>query len=497
MAFDFVAAYAESPLPFYVHGVTAGTTALTEAPQQITLRFAPGVQLDLATVAGSINFVRAGHDNDFADYVSVMPVGSTGAPPSGLAGLRPAGSVTVGDDPNSNEIVIRFASTLPDDLYRLTIDTGLKSTTGDSLSSRVELNVRLNLGAFVKAVVPQPVVRDASGLTQSRQDVHVYFNEHDALTQNSAQNVDNYRLVLMNGDNDVSWVKPSSVTYSAATSKAVLAFAPGVIADGSLYRLEIGSTLTPGIPREVPTGVTGDNNSSFASAWSLGTLSADGILVTGQRMNGRPTINTPFGSLTFPNQPGTVDEPGHRDITANSGGHGLPNLDKRPTLPSWVLTRGSDVPVGYFNFRNNYGFDPQGNVLSNTITEAQKARTREIFEAFSRVMGIRFVEELPPSDGLPETYIGLTVATGDRRTRLDDGLVAEPIDDGYGISGASPLSPDKPLFSASIPVAVVESNQDWGDSDYGGNWFRTAMRQIGGALGLTNSYDLSSIMGYG
>jgi hypothetical protein len=499
MAFDFVAAYAESPLPFYVHGMTTGTTALTEAPQQITLRFDPGVQLDLATVAGSVNFVRAGHDNAFGDSqdVSAMPAGPTGTPPSGLAGLRPAGSVTVGDDPNSNEIVIRFASTLPDDLYRLTIDTGLKSTTGDSLSSRVELNVRLNLGAFVKAVVPQPVVRVASGLTQSRQEVHVHFNDHDALTQNSAQNVDNYRLVLMNGDNDVSWVKPSSVTYTAATSKAVLEFAPGAIADGSLYRLEIGSTLTPGIPREVPTGATGDNNSSFASAWSLGTLSADGILVTGQRMNGRPTINTPFGSLTFPNQPGTVDEPGHRDITANSGGHGLPNLDTRPTLPSWVLARGSDIPVGYFNFRNNYGFDPQGNALSNTITEAQKARTREIFEAFSRVMGIRFVEEMPPSDGLPETYIGLTVATGDRRTRLDDGLVAEPIDDGYGISGASPLSPDKPLFSASIPVAVVESNQDWGDSDYGGNWFRTAMRQIGGALGLTNSYDLSSIMGYG
>jgi hypothetical protein len=113
-------------------------------------------------------------------------------------------------------------------------------------------------------------------------------------------------------------------------------------------------------------------------------------------------------------------------------------------------------------------------------------------------MGIRFVEELPPTDAsIPENYIGLTVATGDRRTRLDDGLVAEPIDDGYGVSGASPLSPDKPLFSASISVAIVESNQDWGDSDYGGSWFRTAMRQIGGALGLNNSYDLSSIMGYG
>jgi hypothetical protein len=124
MAFNFVAAYAESPLPFYVHGVTAGTTALTEAPQQITLRFAPGVQLDLNTVAGSVSFVRAGHDNDFKDYVSVMPVGSTGSKPllPGKTTPEPAGSVTVGDDPNRNEIVIRFASTLPDDLYRVTIE---------------------------------------------------------------------------------------------------------------------------------------------------------------------------------------------------------------------------------------------------------------------------------------------------------------------------------------------------------------------------------------
>ena len=506
MAFNFVAAYAESPLPFYVHGVTAGTTALTEAPQQITLRFAPGVQFDLATdasrsnVASSIKFVRAGHDNAFVDIqdVSVMPLPNapSGTAPAGLIGGRPAGSVTVGDAPNGNEIVIRFASTLPDDLYRVTIEPGLKSTTGDTLASRVEFDVRLSLGAFVKAVVPQPVARGASGLTQSRQEVHVYFNENDALAQSSAQDRKNYRLVPMDGGIDGPWVNPASVTYSAATSKAVLAFAPGAIADGSLYRLEIGSTLTPGIRPEVSAGVTGDNNSSFASAWSLGTLDASGIRVTA-KIDGRPSVQTPFGPLTFPNQPGTVDEPGHRDIPTNSGAHGLPSLDARPALPPWVFTRGSDTPVGYFNFRHDYGFDPQGNPLFNTITEAQKARTREIFEAFSRVMGIRFVEELPPTDGSEPRYFGLTVATGDRRTRLDDGLVAEPIDDGYGISGASPLSPDKPLFSASIPVAIVESNQDWGDSDYGGSWFRTAMRQIGGALGLSNSYDLSSIMGYG
>jgi hypothetical protein len=170
---------------------------LTEAPQQITLRFAPGVQFDLATdasrsnVASSIKFVRAGHDNAFVDIqdVSVMPLPNapSGTAPAGLIGGRPAGSVTVGDAPNGNEIVIRFASTLPDDLYRVTIEPGLKSTTGDTLASRVEFDVRLSLGAFVKAVVPQPVARGASGLTQSRQEVHVYFNENDALAQSSAQ----------------------------------------------------------------------------------------------------------------------------------------------------------------------------------------------------------------------------------------------------------------------------------------------------------------------
>ena len=41
LAFDFVAAFADSTTPFYVSGVNDGPAELNESPQQLTLRFSP------------------------------------------------------------------------------------------------------------------------------------------------------------------------------------------------------------------------------------------------------------------------------------------------------------------------------------------------------------------------------------------------------------------------------------------------------------------------
>lgn len=46
LAFDLVAAYSEGPVPFFVTGDTS-TPQLSEAPQQITLRFAPSVAIKI------------------------------------------------------------------------------------------------------------------------------------------------------------------------------------------------------------------------------------------------------------------------------------------------------------------------------------------------------------------------------------------------------------------------------------------------------------------
>ena len=41
LAFDFVAAFSDSTIPFYVQGVNTGAAELNESPQQLTLRFSP------------------------------------------------------------------------------------------------------------------------------------------------------------------------------------------------------------------------------------------------------------------------------------------------------------------------------------------------------------------------------------------------------------------------------------------------------------------------
>ena len=181
MAFDLVSAYSASgDAPFYQTGGT--TQTLTEAPQQVTLRFSPGVNIDPATV-GSISIVRSGGAGDAfgnGNDVAIVP-----------------GSILVNDLPNRNEVVIRFTDTLPDDSYRITVAGGaggLKTVPGDTMATTHTVDVRLNLGAFVVSVVPQPVVRVGDALIQNRNQVDVYFNANDRLNAASAQQVGSYRL---------------------------------------------------------------------------------------------------------------------------------------------------------------------------------------------------------------------------------------------------------------------------------------------------------------
>lgn len=163
--------FTQSPLPSQVEGLeekivlsafdlvtvipnqgvflTDGTT-MSEAPREVTLRFSPGQTINAGSL-GAISVVRAGLDGNFGttDDVSV--------------GL---GYVGAGDNPN--EVIVRFASTLPDDKYQIRIQaTGgnaIVGNPGDSLTPDLNqtyksFNFELDLGAQVDAVVPQPVIR--------------------------------------------------------------------------------------------------------------------------------------------------------------------------------------------------------------------------------------------------------------------------------------------------------------------------------------------------
>jgi hypothetical protein len=145
LAFDFVAAL-KSPVgnDFVQRGQT-----LTEAPQEITLRFSPGTVLNQSTVAGNIQVLRSGGFND--------AIGTAGSQADVLV---PIGYVGVKDTPNQNEIVLRFAEPLLDDAYRIVMSTGLSASSGaqpNTLLAAQNFDFKLDLGAKIQAVVPQPI----------------------------------------------------------------------------------------------------------------------------------------------------------------------------------------------------------------------------------------------------------------------------------------------------------------------------------------------------
>lgn len=238
-------------------------SVLELSPRVMTFRFDDNQQLDPDTL-GAVQFLRAGDDSQLGtdDDVVITP-----------------GLVTLGD-PNENEIVVRFAETLPDDDYRINIFgfddpntgiVGLRNLDGELIDpsnpgQRNEvIDFRLDLGALIESVVPQPVVRNADGtLTQNRNEVVVYFNEDPLFTENdsvgnptprSAENPRFYQLILTNdtvNTQDDEVYEPVSVVYDADTFTARLFFEtdinelPGVSVGGGTFRLRIGSAVETG-----------------------------------------------------------------------------------------------------------------------------------------------------------------------------------------------------------------------------------------------------------
>ncbi len=119
------------------------------APREVTLQFNPGQTIDAATLATGIVVDRGGNDK-LINGVGDVPV--------------TIGFVGIGDLPN--EVVVRFAENLPDDVYRITIKGAgagaLKNTANEAFNSGVNLarTFTLDLGTVVEGVVPQPILRN-------------------------------------------------------------------------------------------------------------------------------------------------------------------------------------------------------------------------------------------------------------------------------------------------------------------------------------------------
>ena len=506
--------------------------------------------------AGGITVERSGRAND--------PFGATGAFED--VTVSP-GAIVVDDAPNENQVVIRFANSLPDDSYQITIsglttlpdETGAVEQFNNGLSTTVPF--RLSLGPNVVSVVPQPISRpglagnpEDLSLSQSANEIVVYFDGSEPMDQASVINLSNYQLIEIDEATAVEQgaVSPIDATYTPATNSVALQFLS--IDDNKTFRLEIGSELVDDvlehttflaatdtdtielvdvtdiidgmrvygsnipkgavvvgapvgnvitISKIIPEGTTieagetlqfrpgvnpideagggagtsFDTSQGFGALGALAVLPAEGVLIDGE-ISTNPTITSTAPivageneELNFPGNPGAINESGHRDIPVNLGGerHGQ-------TLPVGPAV---EIPTRFYNFRTVYGTDPQGQPLANQITETQKQRTREIFEIFSRYLGVQFVESADLTTDPAET---MTIATGDLRA-FDTTLPTTPA----GLAGQTTAG----------NVAIMDSTENWGLSEYGGFWFRTAMQQIGELLGLHHSFDLPSIMGGG
>ncbi|HEV7222120.1 MAG TPA: hypothetical protein VGN42_05420, partial [Pirellulales bacterium] len=214
------------------------------APTQLTFRFllGAGETLDPATLGG-IQLVRSGGDAVFgnANDASITP---------GYVGIDPA---------QPNQVVMRFSSPLPDDLYRIRLDGSDAKALKDQGTPPLPFNggvdetqdFRLQLGPQVLSVVPQPVTRDPSGALQVQSnEIDVYFDKPLATLPGQPTHLDPRQFQLIATQNtadtgdDVSY-NPQTATYDPLNNEARLTFSSDI---GSLpgastgaFRLRVGN----------------------------------------------------------------------------------------------------------------------------------------------------------------------------------------------------------------------------------------------------------------
>jgi hypothetical protein len=291
-----------------------GTGVRNIAPRELIFRFDENQQIDPNTLDG-IRLVRAGGDGDFSNgVVEVTP-----------------GYIGVGSAPNQNEVVVRLAESLPDDLYRIElygIDDALRGITalrnlrgeafGDLTDDRTDNGTNMVVGFSLKlapqvvAVVPQPVARvtDPANpsnqiLQQSRDQIVVYFNDDDLFiendaagrpTQRSAENPNFYRLIFtrdtVENTDDITFF-PTRVEYDPIADTAVLTFAgdldtlaipagypgAGTLIGPGTWRLRVGTdevlpppplTVRPTIEATTDLGTSGAVSVTFTATGDFG-----------------------------------------------------------------------------------------------------------------------------------------------------------------------------------------------------------------------------------
>ncbi len=231
---------------------------------------------------------------------------------------------------------------------------------------------------------------------------------------------------------------------------------------------DIATTATP--TTLTLTGV----GSSYDTASNLGILTG-----ASQSLIVSSSIDPQAFALDFP---GDEEEPGHRDLR--------PEL-QRHFLTGFTADNVDGITTAFYNFEDEIGFNPQGNIIRNQITDAQKQRAREIFSLYSAELGIDFIET---------ANLGITVATGD--LRAIDSSVSNGVGGTIGLACTSPpvptalgayaCGPNNGLLDG-VAIMDLQDFSDPGADAFGGSWFLTAMHEIGHTLGLGHTDELPEL----
>ncbi len=437
---------------------------LSIAPTELVLRFAGGSDLDPATLGGGIRIRRAGDDGIFG----FNPVTNRNDDQ-----VITPGYIGFGD--NSSIVILRFAETLPDDLYRVEVMgaaspseslIAVRNTNGQNLTPRLAgtdrdiYNFELKLGAQVIAVVPQPVDRTNGNLDPQLDTIRVYFN-NDNLDPASATNPNFYQLIFTSDSvqpNDDIRFLPTSVTYDPDADMATLKFSTRIdqLAGAGTYRLRVGSSTAVNSVTNLPIvpllNPSIDPSGFFGSATSLDASLASGSV----------KINE---SLTNTGNPLPLDfmgsdlDPGNRDINNTQDDkedNHIGNVgDSSPAIATATYS---------FSLTASYGNDVSNRPVFTIITPDQMQRVREVFEFFSEQLGIDFTEVEGPN----ATY---KVVVGDM---WPNGVASRPGGEA-GIAGGG--------------LAIMDGAETW-DNSFGGGFFAVALHEVGHLLGLGHSYDL-------
>ncbi|MEM8913841.1 MAG: hypothetical protein AAGC97_18930, partial [Planctomycetota bacterium] len=203
-----------------------------------------------------------------------------------------------------NTVILRFAETLPDDMYTINVTGALQNLLGESFdpmdpaNADVPLDFDLELGTRVSAVVPQPISRDAGtgNLSQALDQIDVYFDSNE-LDIGLATDPSYYRLILtqdtVTNTDDMSF-QPIAANHIGAEQKVELQFASDLhdLAGGDgTFRLRVGTNETD--PSSVPlTPITPgtEPGDSFSTALTLDPLSGRSQIIESVIANPSPFL---------------------------------------------------------------------------------------------------------------------------------------------------------------------------------------------------------------